>query len=43
MDNNEILVFIVYFSDAVVPNCEIVFKSDRQGLISPSLQNTDEE
>lgn len=37
MNNNEILVFIVYFSEAVVPNCETVFKSHRQGLISLSL------
>lgn len=43
MDNNEILVFLVYFSEAVVPNSETVFKSDRQGLISLRLQNTDEE
>lgn len=34
MNNNKILVLIVYFSEAVVPNCEIAFISARQGLIS---------
>lgn len=43
MDNNKILVFIVHFSEAVVPYCETAFKSDRQGLISLCLQNTDDK